>query len=112
MSVVVLVLCVIGLAFSVTGAVGIVRLPDFYLRLQCATMISTLGLLPLLVALVVAEGPITPYGGRALIVAFLSLVLSPAAAHAVSRAARRAGVPMWRGAVSHESLEHRAEPEE
>ena len=59
-----------------------------------------MGALPALVALVVGEGPISNYGGRALLVAALLLVVNPAASHALARAAYKTGVPMWRGAVT------------
>jgi multicomponent Na+:H+ antiporter subunit G len=99
MTVVVVVLAAVGLAFSLTGAVGIVRMPDLYGRIQCSTMMITMGALPALVALVVGEGPITNYGGRALLVAVLLLIIGPVASHALARAAYKTGVPMWSGAV-------------
>lgn len=102
----VIALCVIGLFFSLSGAVGIVRMPDVYTRIQCSSKTITMGALPLLVALAVAEGPISTYGGRALFVAFLLLVLSPAASHALARAAYKTGVPMWSGSVADEPREN------
>lgn len=93
------VLAAIGLAFSLSGAVGILRMPDVYTRIQCSSKTVTMGALPLLVALVVAKGPISPFGSRALIVATLLLVFSPLASHALARAAYRSGVPMWPGSV-------------
>jgi len=35
-------------------------------------------------------------------VAFLLLVLNPAASHAVARASYKTGTPQWKGAVAHE----------
>jgi multicomponent Na+:H+ antiporter subunit G len=67
----------------------------------------TMGALPALVALVVGEGPITNYGGRALLVAVLVLVVGPVAAHALGRAAYKTGVPMWRGSVVDQVRERR-----
>ena len=93
------VLAGIGLVFSITGAVGILRMPDVYSRIQCSTKNVTLGSLPLLAAVVVAKGPLTPFGGRALLIAFLLLVINPTASHALARAAYKSGVPMWAGAV-------------
>jgi multicomponent Na+:H+ antiporter subunit G len=98
----VIALSVIGLFFSFTGAVGILRMPDVYTRIQCSSKTITMGALPLLVALVVAEGPVTVYGSRALFVAFLLAVVNPAASQALARAAYKAGVPMWRGSVRDE----------
>ncbi|MFC4911660.1 monovalent cation/H(+) antiporter subunit G [Actinomadura gamaensis] len=101
------VAAVVGLGFSLSGAVGILRMPDVYTRIQCSSKTVTMGVLPALLALLIAEGPFSLYGGRALIVAVLLAVLNPAAAHALARAAYRTGVPMWRGAVRDESLEGR-----
>jgi multicomponent Na+:H+ antiporter subunit G len=95
----VIALAVIGLAFSLSGAVGILRMPDVYSRIQCSSKTVTMGALPALVALVVGRGVLTPFGGRALLVAVLLLVVNPASSHALARAAYKAGVPMWPGAV-------------
>ena len=89
----------IGVAVSFTGAVGILRMPDVYCRIQCSTKNVTVGALPLLIAVVVAKGPMTVFGGRALLIAFLLFVINPTASHALARAAYKAGVPMWSGAV-------------
>lgn len=98
--VIVIVLAVTGLAFSLSGAVGISRMPDVYSRIQCSSKTITMGALPVLIALVVGEGPVSSYGGRALLVAVLLLVLNPVASHALARAAYKSGVPMWPGAVT------------
>jgi len=88
-------LSVVGLAFSLSGVVGIMRMPDVYTRIQCSSKTVTMGAIPVLIALVLAEGPISNYGGRALIVAFLLLVVNPLASHALGRAAYKRRVPMW-----------------
>jgi multicomponent Na+:H+ antiporter subunit G len=95
----------IGLLFSLSGAVGILRMPDVYCRIQCSSKTITMGALPALIALTIGEGPITTYASRALIVAALLLIVSPTAAHALARAAYKAGVPMWDGAVRDEPRE-------
>ena len=79
--VVVGLLCAVGLFFSLSGTVGVWRMPDLYTRIQASTKTITLGALPVLVALVVGTGLLTPYTSRAVIVAFLLLVLNPAASH-------------------------------
>lgn len=101
----VVVLACIGLFFSFTGALGFVRMPDLYTRIQCSSKTVTLGLLPTLLALAVAKGFVTTYGGRALFVAALVLLVNPAASQALARAAYKRGVPMWRGTVVDEPRE-------
>lgn len=102
---VVIVLCAIGLFFALSGAVGILRMPDVYTRIQCSSKTITMGALPMLIALAIAEGPLTSYGGRALFVGILLLVVNPAASHALARAAYKTSVPMWSGAVADEPRE-------
>jgi multicomponent Na+:H+ antiporter subunit G len=97
---IVVVLLAIGMASSISGAVGILRLPDTYLRIQASSKTVTMGALPVLVAVVVAKGFDSVYAARALIVAVLLLVMNPLATHALARAAYKAGVPMWTGAVT------------
>jgi len=99
---VVIVLAVIGLGFSLSGALGILRMPDVYSRIQCSSKTITMGALPVLIALVVGTGPVSSYGSRALLVAVLLLVVNPASSHALARAAYKAGVPMWQGAITDE----------
>ena len=102
---VVIALLVVGLAFSLSGAVGILRMPDVYSRIQCSTKTVTMGALPVLIAVAVGEGPVSSYGSRALLVAALLLVVNPVSSHALARAAYKAGVPMWPGAVTDQPRE-------
>jgi multicomponent Na+:H+ antiporter subunit G len=102
---IVIALAAVGLAFTLSGAVGILRMPDVYSRIQCSSKTVTMGALPVLIALVVAEGPVSSYGSRALLVAVLLLILNPASSHALARAAYKSGVPMWPGAVTDEPRE-------
>jgi multicomponent Na+:H+ antiporter subunit G len=109
---VVIALCAVGIFFALSGAVGILRMPDVYTRVQCSSKTITMGAVPLLVALAVAKGPITSYGGRALFVAVLVLLVNPAASHAIARAAYKTGVPMWSGSVVDEPRDEEPAAEE
>ena len=99
MTIAVAILLAIGVVTSLSGAVGILRLPDVYSRVQASTKNVTMGALPVLIALAVAKGVNSTYAARALIVAVLLLIVSPAASHALMRAVWKLGVPQWRGAV-------------
>lgn len=103
----VIALSAIGLVFSLSGVAGILRMPDVYSRIQCSTKTITMGALPVLIAVVVGEGPISSYGSRALLVAALLLVVNPVSSHALARAAYKSGVPMWPGAVTDQPRERR-----
>lgn len=106
-TIIVAVLAAVGWAFSLSGAVGIVRMPDVYTRIQCSSKMITMGAIPVLIALVVGEGPVSVFGSRALLVAILLLVVNPVASHALARAAYKTGVPMWPGAVTDQVAERR-----
>lgn len=106
-AVIVIALACVGLGFSLSGAVGILRMPDLYCRIQCSSKTTTMGALPALIALVVGEGVLSSYASRALLTAFLLLLLNPASSHALARAAYKSGVPMWDGAVRDEAAEAR-----
>ena len=77
-----------GVFFLVTGAVGLIRFPDFYTRMHAAGKCDTLGSLLVLVGLACYDG-----AGLAslklLIVAVFIFVTSPTATHAIARAAKR-----------------------
>lgn len=105
----VIVLAAVGMFVSLTATVGILRMPDLYTRVQCSSKAVTVGTLPVLAAVVVGQGPLTAYGGRALLVGLLILLLGSATAHALTRAAYKAGVPMWPGAVVDEPHEQGAD---
>ena len=102
---VVAALLLIGVGFSLSGAVGIVRMPDVYTRIQCSSKTVTMGTLPVLTALAVARGPLSSYGGRALLVAGLILIVSPLASHTLARAAYKSGIPLWDGSVLDQAAE-------
>jgi len=98
------ILLITGLGFSVSGVLGILRMPDLYTRIQCSSKTITMGALPALAAVAVAE-PSSVVIPRVLIIAGLLLVVNPAASHALARASHMRGVPMWRGAVRDDTRE-------
>ncbi|MFD7160512.1 monovalent cation/H(+) antiporter subunit G [Kribbella sp. NPDC059898] len=99
---IVILLSLTGLFFSLSGAVGVLRMPDVYSRIQCTSKVITMGAVPALLAVAVGKGLLSQYGVHALMVAFLILVLNPAASHALSRAAYKTGIRQWSGAVADE----------
>lgn len=89
-------LVVAGLFWFAVGGIGIVRFPDFYTRLHPAGKADTLGATLVLLGLVVHEGP-SLLSLKLLLVEVFILIANPTAAHAVGRAARRAGLVPWSG---------------
>ena len=89
------VLLGVGAAVSLSGALGTLRLPDVYLRIQASGKTVIAAAVPVMVALVVAKGWDTPYASRALLVLVLLVVMNPIASHVLARAAYKSGIAMW-----------------
>ena len=94
-------LLVIGAAFMLIGALGILRFPDLYMRISAATKASTLGAGCALMALAVHfnELGITMRAGATIV--FL-VITGPVAAHLISRAAYFVGIRPWQGITTDE----------
>jgi len=87
---------VLGFIFLLIATIGILRLPDFYSRLHPMSKSDTLGVALCLAGVVVYEGFTLVSLKLVLIGAFIWLA-NPTAAHALSRAAYRAGLKPWLG---------------
>lgn len=84
----------IGALFAVIAAVGILRMPDFYMRISAASKASTLGATFILAATALYFDDAAVTGKIIAIIAFVILT-TPVAAHMIGRAAHRSGVPLW-----------------
>ena len=89
-------LLVVGAIFSLLAAVGIVRMPDLYLRMHSSTKAGTLGVGCLFGACAVHFGEIWVILQAALVVGFLFLT-APIASHLIARAAYFERVSLWKG---------------
>ena len=85
------VLLAIGIFFVLAGAVGVLRLPDFYTRMQAAGMTDTLGAELIILGLIVQAG-YSQTSLKLILIAFLLFFTSPTATHAVVGAAYHAGL--------------------
>ncbi len=83
-----------GFFFILTGAIGIIRLPDFYSRLHAMGKCDTLGVGLMVFGLIFLEGVSFDSAKLTLIVLFVFLA-NPTATHALGRAAHRAGLQPW-----------------
>lgn len=88
------ILLIFGSLVLITGAVGMVRLPDFYTRLHAASVIDTLGCMLIVSGLVLQAGFTIVTIKLVLIVVFI-LFTSPAAAHALAKAALHGELRPW-----------------
>ena len=84
--------CLVGGGFfCVVGAIGMLRMPDFYTRMHAASVVETLGAGLVLLGLVLQAG-FTLIAVKLLIVGLLIFFASPTATHALARAAMVRGL--------------------
>lgn len=87
-------LMLLGGAFCLLGAVGLLRMPDVYTRLQAATKTGTLGVGCLMLGIAIHFGDLGISVRALLVIAFLFLT-APVAGHVIARAAYLAKTPIW-----------------
>jgi multicomponent Na+:H+ antiporter subunit G len=87
-------LLIVGASFLLLAAIGIIRMPDLFQRIQASTKASTLGAGCLLLALAFHFQDFGITVRAFLVIAFFFLT-APVAAHVIGRAAYFVGVPLW-----------------
>jgi multicomponent Na+:H+ antiporter subunit G len=103
------ILLVLGSAFVFLSAVGLVRMPDLFSRMQAATKASTLGIGLILLGVAIYFSNLAVTTRAFLVVAFVFMT-APVAAHMIGRAAYFLGVPLWEGTITDE-LRARYDPQ-
>jgi len=80
-----------GSAFVVTGAFGLIRLPDFYSRIHAGGVTDTLGAWLIIIGLMFASGWSLATAKLLMLLVFLVLT-SPLTSHALAKAAYLRGL--------------------
>ena len=91
-------LWIVGSLFAFLAAIGVLRMPDVFTRMQASTKASTLGVGCLLIGAALQFGDLASVLLLLSIGAFL-LLTTPMSAHVIARGSYRAGVPLWTGTV-------------
>ena len=85
-----------GAVFLFLGALGILRFPDVYNRLQAGTKCTTLGAF----SAIIGVGILHPaWLAKTFIIALFILLTNPISSHALGRASYRSGVKLWEKSV-------------
>ena len=92
---------VTGAAICLIAAAGVLRLPDFFMRMHAATEAGVAGCGLVLIGVGFAYPSLDVWVKVAIGVGFL-LVTTPIAGHLLARAGYVAGVPLWSGTSSDE----------
>ena len=104
-------LIIAGATLALLAAVGVLRMPDVFTRMQASTKASTLGLGCLLVG-VALRNPEFSFAIRAISIAAFMLLTTAVSAHVIARAAARGGAPLWDGTVIDERPKVRTQDNE
>jgi multicomponent Na+:H+ antiporter subunit G len=91
-----IILVLVGFSFQILGALGLIRLPDVYNRLQAATKSITMGAISIAIGVGVID---TSLLAKSILVAVFLLLTNPISSHAIARSAYRSKVPLWKGSV-------------
>ncbi len=78
---------IIGAFFTLVGGIGMLRLPDLFMRLHAPTKSSTLGLGSFLIAAMVYAGAHGQFGFAELLITFLAFITAPVSANLIAQAA-------------------------
>ncbi|MET0028185.1 MAG: monovalent cation/H(+) antiporter subunit G [Candidatus Thiodiazotropha sp.] len=85
----------IGAAFTLFGAIGLIRMPDVYNRIQAGTKAVTLGALCLLIGVALL---FPHWWSKILVIGLLILITNPLGSSTIARALLTAGVEPWKKA--------------
>ncbi|MGZ8229329.1 MAG: Na+/H+ antiporter subunit G [Burkholderiales bacterium] len=89
--IVVSLLLLIGSFFTLVGGIGLIRLPDFFMRLHAPTKATTLGVGGVLLASIV--DPASSFTLRELLIALFLFITAPVSAYLLAQAGLRRGLP-------------------
>lgn len=85
------ILLVAGGLFCIVGGIGLLRMPDFYTRVHAASVTDTLGVGLILLGLILQAGW-TLVAVKLAVIGLLIFFTSPAATHALAKAALGRGL--------------------
>ncbi|MEO1718281.1 MAG: monovalent cation/H(+) antiporter subunit G [Planctomycetota bacterium] len=108
--IVTVVLVLVGAFFATLAGVGIIRMPDLYMRMQSATKAGTLGVACLAAAAAAHFRTSSVLIEVSLVILFL-FATAPVASHLIARAAFGAGTPLWDRTSRDDDAESHADAE-
>ncbi len=84
---------VVGGGFALVGAIGLLRFPDFYMRMHAPTKATTLGVGGVLAASLLASWAQGGFGLHELLIALFLFVTAPVSANLLAQAALHLRLP-------------------
>jgi multicomponent Na+:H+ antiporter subunit G len=98
-------LMVVGATFGLLAAIGVLRMPDVFLRMHASTKSATLGIALIMLGASLYFG-ILAVTARSLAVVLFLFTTAPIAAHMIGRAAYFSRVPLWEKTLSDDLRGH------
>ncbi len=92
------ILAFLGTLFVLFAAVGMIRMPDTYLRISVTTKAATLGIGLLLLAAAIYS-PEIAITAKVLVIILFILLTAPVSAHLIGRTSYFSGVKLWKHSV-------------
>nr|WP_040507090.1 monovalent cation/H(+) antiporter subunit G [Gillisia limnaea] len=92
------ILAFLGTLFVLFAAVGMIRMPDTYLRISVTTKAATLGIGLLLLAAAIHSYEIA-ITAKVLVIILFILLTAPVSAHLIGRTSYFSGVKLWKHSV-------------
>ena len=86
-------LLLVSAFFLLVGAIGLAKLPDFFMRLHAPTKAATLGVGGILLASMVLQAAEGRFGLMELLITLFVFVTAPVSANLMAQAALHLGVP-------------------
>lgn len=102
MDYIIILFITLGTIFILLAAIGILKMPDFYMRMSVSTKAVTLGVGLILIATAIYFNNFSVTTRVAAIIVFLFLT-APVAGHRIGRAAYILNVKLWKDSV-HDDL--------
>ncbi len=93
-SALIIILSTLGALFILLAAIGVVRMPDLYLRISVTTKAATLGIGLVLIAAALYFNDLSITTRVSAIIVFM-LLTAPVGAHMLGRASYFSGVKLW-----------------
>ena len=90
------VLTLIGSIFLFLGALGLIRMPDVYNRIQTGTKATTLGTMLSLLGIGLIH---LDWAGKIVILILFVLITNPVSSHVLARAAHHIGIPLTKKSI-------------
>ena len=90
------VITLIGAIFLFLGALGLIRMPDVYNRIQAGTKASTLGAMLSLIGIGIIH---LDWYGKVIVLVIFVLVSNPISSHVLAGAAHYIGIPLSKGSI-------------